>query len=1013
MGALGLQSVRSLIASASKPRIVVALPGLAFLVALLLPCPGAGAQADWVKLPRSEIDALSEPAVLRLGDGSLDVAYRTPGRTPDTQALATSLVSPIGRVVPGPMITGDWVSLNDPALVSSPDGRLRAFWGGIQRTDVPEPSLETATAPSATGRWTYQFGGVNVAQCVLGTACIDTDLGKLFSYAADSSAVLLDDGVPLEAWASTLGVFVHRGTSPGDARLDDTGTDFGLSDDDLLERSANYQADLGCCGYDPQIALDGTSHLPVIAWYSNAERLSGVLMQVVEPGSGNPSAVSYRVPGTQSGTGPRARTPLAGRPGRSDLFTAATVGDNASKVVEQRFSIDAARELKRQPEPIVISRGSGEVRNVNVAADHKGRVWVVWTRRVNTGIKVFAVRSNRRVSGFGNPVSFKPPPRTQDSFALDASADGGGLDLFGTFSTGATGQETGIWYTRVSAQSGKRPQVSRGAPTRRRYPATAGGAGPNPAPARAPSRGSTAAPTPGATAVDYSREPGGTVLSITGGANADAITVSASGNTITIKDTGVGGIKTGDPDCAQRSSITVTCPLDPPNGSPVRKVDLVLGDGADRFTNRNLDAFVDEVDVHATGVKTIASGPGPDQLRLGSANDVVNTGGGADFVDAGPGRDRVATGGGDDDYASDAGADRIDLGAGDDVVRGRGFADGPDSLNAGSGPGDAIVFSGAVPVAMTLDGRADDGHPGEGDNLAGFEQFTGTNGRDTIVADGSANFIRGQGGPDRISAGGGADDIDPGRGDDSVDAGSGNDFVDQSATDDGADHVIGGAGNDFVDYCCGSAPVNIAEDGAANDGHPGEGDSLTGLEGLEGGDGADTLTGTDSTDAIYGFGGDDTLRGLGGADQLFGGGGDDVLVGGDGRDALDCEKGYDAILADPADHRASGCERLGAKIASRKARVTRGKALVKVSCPRSQDSRCKGKVLLRHKGHTAHARFRIRSGKVAKVRVRLSKALRKALRSHHGRIRVKALAETKQLGGLSVREKRVTLRSDS
>src|SRR5437867_368792 len=135
-GALTLQCLRSLTASAWKPRVVVTLSALAFLAALLLPASGAGAQQQWAKLPGS---------------------------------------------------------------------------------------------------------GVDVAQCVVGTECIDTDLGKLFSYAADSSAVLLDDGVPLEAWASTLGVFVHRGTSPGDARLDDNGTDFGLSDDDLLERSADFQ----------------------------------------------------------------------------------------------------------------------------------------------------------------------------------------------------------------------------------------------------------------------------------------------------------------------------------------------------------------------------------------------------------------------------------------------------------------------------------------------------------------------------------------------------------------------------------------------------------------------------------------------------------------------------------------------------------------------------------------------------------------------------------------------------
>lgn len=282
-----------------------------------------------------------------------------------------------------------------------------------------------------------------------------------------------------------------------------------------------------------------------------------------------------------------------------------------------------------------------------------------------------------------------------------------------------------------------------------------------------------------------------------------------------------------------------------------------------------------------------------------------------------PGGVTVAMGGGDDmvhSYMADAPAQpyaRFDLGAGNDFIEGYG------SEVVKGGPGNDKLSG-----------------------LTGDDDLDGGDGNDTIQGDAGADVLHGGNGDDSLAS-------DP-------------------MEHDAPDVVDGGPGRDSItDWMRGDPAteqlVTVTQDGAADDGFPGEGDNVTNMEvvesygslryvGTDGDDiasasevgnraeltgkgGNDQLKGTDSDDAIDGGPGADTLTGGYGNDTITGGPGPDKIVGDrDGRcnemhcdlspgsssdtiDALDgeadtisCGPGQDTVKADPQDTVAPDCE---------------------------------------------------------------------------------------------------------
>lgn len=182
-------------------------------------------------------------------------------------------------------------------------------------------------------------------------------------------------------------------------------------------------------------------------------------------------------------------------------------------------------------------------------------------------------------------------------------------------------------------------------------------------------------------------------------------------------------------------------------GKGIANVDLFLGDEDDRYT-ADLPPF--------TGAS----------VRGEEGDDVLIGGAGTDSFTGGPGADLITGGGGHN-----------------------------DSYSVTS------VYGQAETAHVTLDGRADDGLPGEGDNVgADIEEIFGGAGDDTIIGTDASNQIvdtqgnntlQGAGGNDRITgsgtlAGGLGDDVLTSSGNgrvDNVSCGGGQDYVTSDADD--------------------------------------------------------------------------------------------------------------------------------------------------------------------------------------------------------------------------------------
>jgi serralysin len=174
-----------------------------------------------------------------------------------------------------------------------------------------------------------------------------------------------------------------------------------------------------------------------------------------------------------------------------------------------------------------------------------------------------------------------------------------------------------------------------------------------------------------------------------------------------------------------------------------------------------------------------------------------------------------------------------------------------------------------------------------------IENALGGAGGDTLLGSEIANVLDGAGGGDTLRGNGGNDVLSGGAGGDTLDGGSGNDTL---AGGNDNDTLIGGAGNDSLDggpgsdaasYASSSAAVRVslAIAGAQATGGGGT-DTLTGIENLIGGGGADLLIGNGEANWLDGGAGADQLEGGDGADVLIGGAGRDVLMGGRGGDTF-------------------------------------------------------------------------------------------------------------------------------
>ncbi|HEX8103525.1 MAG TPA: calcium-binding protein [Solirubrobacteraceae bacterium] len=375
---------------------------------------------------------------------------------------------------------------------------------------------------------------------------------------------------------------------------------------------------------------------------------------------------------------------------------------------------------------------------------------------------------------------------------------------------------------------------------------------------------------------------------LTGGLGNDTLIGSAAANTL---NGGPGGNDTllglGGPDDLLGGSGNDTVSYERSTGTVIADLDGTRDDGGTGDANRT--------DLIRADVENLIGGRGADQLTGNSENNVFDGGFGPDTIVGGAGArdtltyakrtrpveaelgtpfngnqdDKAASGvydtvdasvedvigtGGPDELAGSGAPNRVFGGGGDDVLRG---ANGADVLDGQDGVDRAEYSDHGENLLITLDGNANDGATGEGDNVL-TEDVVGGNGGDVI---------RGNAGPNRL------------------DGGPGNDSLNGQG---GADDLAGGPGaNDAVTYFTLSVSVSASIDGVANDGPAGEGDDIdASVETIYGGQADDALDGGTGPQMLNGGPGNDVLDGKDGDDQLIGAGGADTLTGGDGRDTV-------------------------------------------------------------------------------------------------------------------------------
>ena len=249
-------------------------------------------------------------------------------------------------------------------------------------------------------------------------------------------------------------------------------------------------------------------------------------------------------------------------------------------------------------------------------------------------------------------------------------------------------------------------------------------------------------------------------------------------------------------------------------------------------------------------------------IAVTDIDDIWEGSGGADVIVGQSGRDIMSGFAGTDTLSGGAGNDSLDGGDGADTLHGDDGADlllgrlGDDLLHGGLGND-------------ILRGGEDD------------DQLFGEDGDDSLYGDAGAEGVRADGSESwRGFAQAG---LVGGIGDDLLDGGAGDDYLDGGA---GADQLIGGDGFDGADYGGSNAAVTVnLETGTGIGGHA-QGDTLSGIELVQGSGFGDTITGSAGTDVIYGGAGNDTI---------YGGAGNDYLFGGDGNDTIDAQAGDDVL----------------------------------------------------------------------------------------------------------------------
>ncbi|MEY3202156.1 MAG: hypothetical protein RIR70_1706, partial [Pseudomonadota bacterium] len=338
---------------------------------------------------------------------------------------------------------------------------------------------------------------------------------------------------------------------------------------------------------------------------------------------------------------------------------------------------------------------------------------------------------------------------------------------------------------------------------------------------------------------------------------------------------------------------------------------------------------------------------GPDEVSSGT--DMIDYSGTQSSLNASLRTHTVSVVGIDDGVGQDLvyGIANLTGGAGNDTIEGD---DGDNWLDGGAGNNVLDMSQATVNLSLKLASIATAGAwdtvTGLGtDRFRNFQGIFAGSGTDTLIGNEAANYFKGGAGDDTLTGNGGDDTLVGEAGNDSITGGEGRDSLVGGEGDDtfdggiGADFIDGGsqadktAGQDVVDYSSGSYAGGGIFKGisfsyangvyAVDDkSHPGEIDTLAGIEVIIGSQGDDTFSGwlngmtydgnLGNNSVIYSVGNSTSLTvnlyqgkandNFGNSQILFniqnvtGGAGSDSLIGNAASNVLDGSGGNDVFI---------------------------------------------------------------------------------------------------------------------
>lgn len=317
-----------------------------------------------------------------------------------------------------------------------------------------------------------------------------------------------------------------------------------------------------------------------------------------------------------------------------------------------------------------------------------------------------------------------------------------------------------------------------------------------------------------------------------------------------------------------RDSISIFSSSDVPNTIPI----TLKGNGGD-------DTLKDAYDANAGRV--FDGGAGADKIEAYGGNDVLLGGDGNDDLDGGEGNDELRGGSGDDKLAGDGYA-----APGSDIMDG---GDGVDMVDEWNDPSGNVHPQPAV----SLDGVANDGRPGENDNVTNIEKFTshvsiafsGGDAAETVEvtnpSDEQPSTLFGNGGNDVLTGYDFDDRIDGGAGDDRLFGGFGNDVITGGP---GKDTIYGDQTSSYCGYSSCKIPFGNdtidAADGEADQVDCGVGEDTAKVDAI------DTVVNCEKVDRVGAAPSGPATAGTATGDQTSGGGTPVGIVGRTSRSSL-------------------------------------------------------------------------------------------------------------------------------